>query len=174
MKVSNQSCIEFVNNTAANAGEQFYSGVMSSAPCMFTVVDYSISIKFAGNTAKQSIGHHMYGSCVRQAGCGYLHRASKVGKPYCSFNATSKNFIPINISFLHPNLTETLSPISSAPTRVCLCNSGKPQCMNQMLINVKVYRGERFTLSASVVGYDFGTTIGSIYANFYSLSQLIF
>ena len=36
----------------------------------------------------------------------------------------------VNISF-DPGLNETLSPVSSAAQRVCLCDSnGKPQCAN--------------------------------------------
>ena len=64
-------------------------------------------------------------------------------------------------------LNETLSPVSSAPQRVCLCDSdGKPQCANISYIftNTRVYRGETITLPACIKGFDFGTAVGTIHA----------
>ena len=77
-----------------------------------------------------------------------------------------------SISF-DPGFNETLSPVSSAPQRVCLCNSdGKPQCANISYIftDTSVYRGGTITLPACIVGYDFGTTVGtrSLYSDFLS------
>ena len=34
--------------------------------------------------------------------------------------------------------------------------------------NISTYRGETFTLSACIVGYDFGTTVGTIHARFFN------
>ena len=69
------------------------------------------------------------------------------------------------------------SPLTLASTRsylryplllsVCLCDSnGKQQCANISYIftNTSVYRGETITLLAFIVGYDFGTTVGTIHA----------
>ena len=61
------------------------------------------------------------------------------------------------------------SSVSSDPTRVCLCNSNsQPECKNSafILINRSIHLGEVFTISAVVVGGDYGVTIGNIYANF--------
>ena len=80
--------------------------------------------------------------------------------------------------YFDPGLNKTLSAVSSAPQRVCLCDSnGLPQCakMSQIFTNISVYRGEAFRVSAYVVGYNFGTTIGIVHAGFLdnsSLSQL--
>ena len=38
--------------------------------------------------------------------------------------------------------------------------------VSQIFTNISVYHGEEFKLSACVVGYDLGTTSGSVYANF--------
>ena len=87
------------------------------------------------------------------------------GKPYC-WCQYQEVYGHINFS---SNLNETLSPVSSAPRRVCLCDSdGKPQCANlsQIFVNVSVYRGETFSLLAHVIGYDFGTTVGIVHAGF--------
>ena len=64
-----------------------------------------------------------------------------------------------------------LSPVSSDPLRVCICDkSGKPQCNNTEYIymNQTIHPGERFTVPAVVVGWDFGTTVGVVYTGFHS------
>ena len=88
------------------------------------------------------------------------------GKHHC-FGPFDKPDRYINVFSFDPGLNEILSPVSSAPQRVCLCDSnGKPQCANISYIftNTSVYRGETITLPACIVGYDFGTTVGTIHA----------
>ena len=171
IKVGYQSIIQFVNNTAFDVGGAVYSEMQSAAPCMFMVTDYSAKISFIGNHANHSVGHHMYGTSVRDDKCDSEHvdLANKQGKPYCWHRfETRKSYEYIKISF-DPDLNATLSPVSSTPRRVCLCGSnGKPQCANfsQIFTNVSIYRGETFTLSASIVGYDFGTTFGIVHTGF--------
>ena len=60
-----------------------------------------------------------------------------------------------------------LSPVASDPTRVCFCdNNGRPQCKEAPLVlNETRYPGEKFNISLVLVGYDFGTVTGSIYAH---------
>ena len=165
--VGYQSSIQFVNNTAFDVGGAVYS--QSSQPCIFMITDYSAKVSFIGNYAQRGVGHHMYGASIRDISCSkeiiiYLNGQ---GKPHCS-NHLGGLHGELNISF-DPGLNETLSPVSSAPQRVCLCDSnGKPQCANFSYIftNTSVYRGETITLPARIVGYDFGTTIGMIQARF--------
>ena len=62
----------------------------------------------------------------------------------------------------------SLSLISSDPLRVCLCNqSGLPDCK---LIDDptphSIYPGQTISISAVVVGQDWGTVAGSVYAQF--------
>ena len=68
----------------------------------------------------------------------------------------------------------TLSLISSDPLRVCLCNqSGLPDCM--LLVDPTVhsiYPGQTISISAVVVGQDWGTVAGSVYAQFLHQSTL--
>ena len=61
-----------------------------------------------------------------------------------------------------------LSPISSAPSRVCFCNAtGQPDCLTVADPTQHViYPGQTITISAVVVGQDFGTTTGSVFAQF--------
>ena len=170
--VSSLSRIQFVNNTASDVGGGVYTETQSEAPCLFLITDYSAAITFIGNHANHSIGHHMYGTSVRGDRCDQQHimnSLNKQGKPYCWHYAHEKSLGHINISFT----PETLSPVSSAPHRVCLCDSNGPQCANISYIstNISVYRGESFTLSACVVGYNFGTTTGVVYARFHNSTR---
>ena len=63
----------------------------------------------------------------------------------------------------------TTSSVTSDPKRVCLCNDkGKPECANLEYIFAKQqprYPGEMFSVSATLVGYDFGTVPGIVYSN---------
>ena len=67
------------------------------------------------------------------------------------------------------NISETsLSLISSDPLRVCLCNQSElPDCM--LLDDPtphSIYPGQTISISAVVVGQDWGTVAGSVFAQF--------
>ena len=66
------------------------------------------------------------------------------------------------------SLQSGLSLISSAPSRVCLCNgTGQPDCLTVADSTTHViYPGQTITISAVVVGQDFGTVTGSVFAHF--------
>ena len=61
-----------------------------------------------------------------------------------------------------------LSLISSAPSRVCLCNeTGQPDCLTVADPTTRVmYPGQTITIPAVIVGQDFGTVNGSVFAQF--------
>ena len=163
--VGYQSSIQFKNNTAFDVGGAVYS--QSTQPCIFMITDYSAKVSFVRNYAQRGVGHHMYGASVRDRSCsrGTIISVNGQGKPHCSYTHNEPEGY-VNISF-DPGLNEILSPVSSDPQRVCLCDSnGKPQCANISYIftDTSVYRGETITLPACIVGYDFGTTVGTIHA----------
>ena len=70
-----------------------------------------------------------------------------------------------NISNISQN---GLSLISSDPSRVCLCNgTGLPDCLTLADPTPhSIYPGQSINISAVVVGQDFGTVAGSVYAQF--------
>ena len=70
-----------------------------------------------------------------------------------------------NISNISQN---GLSLITSDPSRVCLCNrSGQPDCLIVAdPTQHSIYPGQSINISAVVVGQDFGTVSGSVYAQF--------
>ena len=82
--------------------------------------------------------------------------------------ATGSNCLQQFKQFSVINQTNTMSVISSQPSRVCVCNStGYPDCLRVFYTHT-VYPGESISLQAVVVGQDFGTGAGSIYGQFLS------
>ena len=71
----------------------------------------------------------------------------------------------------------SLSLITSAPSRVCLCHDGhlvQPNdCLSVTEPTIHVYPGQTITLPAVVVGQDFGTVTGFVSAKFLSSSYTI-
>ena len=67
----------------------------------------------------------------------------------------------------------TLSPVSSDPSRVCLCADDEPDCLTifETMQNNEhgIYPGQTLMISAVVVGQNFGTFAGSVYAQFVKL-----
>ena len=60
-----------------------------------------------------------------------------------------------------------LSTITSNPSRVCFCKDAEPDCLTVAdPIPHHVYPGQTITIPAVVVGQDFGTVTGSVYAKF--------
>ena len=97
------------------------------------ITDYSAKISFTGNSAQCGVGHHMYGASVRGATCDkkYIGLANEQGKPHCWLQDQEADGY-VNISF-DPGLNETLSPVSSAPQRVCV--SVTPMVNHSVLIS---------------------------------------
>ena len=58
-----------------------------------------------------------------------------------------------------------LSIISSDPTGVCICDSGRPNCSKKLLFR-KVFPGESLNISAAVVGQGDGVVPGVVRADF--------
>ena len=117
--------------------------------CFFTFNSYSSRVLFEENSAKKGVGMHIYGGSVK----------------LCMNSLCNKDIV----SYM-PNITNSLSPVSSSPMRACVCDvSGKPQCAKSSYIfknSYNVYRGEYFNITMVLVGYDFGVTTGAISARF--------
>ena len=69
-----------------------------------------------------------------------------------------------------------LSLISSAPTQVCLCNeTGQPDCLTVADPRTRVmYPGQTITIPAVIVGQDFGTVQGSLFAQFFNNTDSVY
>ena len=68
-----------------------------------------------------------------------------------------------------------LSLISSTPSRVCLCNKiGQPDCLTVADPTTRViYPGQTITIPAVVVGQDFGTVTGSVFAQLFHTTDSV-
>ena len=159
------------NNTALDVGGGVYAVVIPNAPCFYYPgVGYTGyengTIKFVGNTAKNGIGQHIYGSSsTLDSRCSYEYFSNHPTKPFC--------YLYHNIFTFEPDQSTIPSVVSSEPKRICVCDSingfNLPQCARLSKIfvgNIQVYSGETFLLSVAVVGYDFGTTKGTVHAGF--------
>ena len=146
VKVGSDSHIEFRYNSAITYGGAIY---VDDKRCLFTFSNYSSMVLFEKNSANEHVGDHIYGASVKTCMNSFCYQ---------------------DIVSYMPNTS--LSPVSSPPKRVCLCDAeGKPKCaeLNSIFFNLhKVYRGELFNVSVVLVGYDFGVTTGAINAAFFT------
>ncbi len=153
------SSITFKENRASEIG-----GAISSEPgcaqgnCFysltFDVDEHStsipVSIVFENNAAVS--GSDIYG--------GGLQNNCEVTP-----NGTDSCYIQNSIFTF---LNRTASSIYTSPKRVCLCDENdEPQCANidYIFYNVSAAPGEKFTLRAVLVGDDFFSVVGGVYAS---------
>ena len=111
---------------------------------IFMITDYSTKISFTGNYAQRGVGHHMYGASIRDDSCSIesIIFVNKQGKPHRFYHDDKPDSSGyVKIFSLDPGLNKILSPVSSAPQRVCLCDSnGKPQCASSSIIHFQKYQ----------------------------------
>ena len=158
LKIVSGASVSFINNSALDRGgaifidpaffqELVLMKLTSHFDCFYQVIDSEHSddktctLRFANNSAKYG-GNDIYGASLSSDFCPEFQ--------YCQLEVGKS------------------SSVSSDPTRVCLCDdSGVPQCNNNsfIFVNLEVHPGEIFTVSAILVGGDFGPTIGVIQAN---------
>ena len=106
--------------------------------------DSYYSIRFANNSAVNG-GNDIYGVSAR-----------RFCNPFCIYSIDFES-------------DEDFSSLSSNPTRVCQCDeTGVPQCLVRSYVytNLTIYPGDTLSVSAVVVGGDFGPTTGTVYAGF--------
>ena len=168
------SYLHLINNHATNHGGVFYiineefflagdllneNGAIHNAPVFYPQTTCFLNVKgsrlhtrltFVNNTAGKG-GDILYGGLVA---LGWDSDWNCLN----SFKNSS-------------NISQTsLSLISSAPYRVCLCNvAGEPDCLTAADPNTHyIYPGQTIPLSVAVVGQDFGTIAGPV-LNLHSL-----
>ena len=166
ISITENSQMYFSNNHARDIGGVFYIStklhfythhstiannyIASQTICFLTVEGNRLhtQLSFVNNTAGKG-GDAIYGGELELGWDGDLN---------CLLGFK-------NVSNVSQN---TLSLISSAPSRVCLCDtSGKPDCLKIFsAIDGLVYPGQTINISAVAVGQDFGTVAGSVYAQF--------
>ena len=172
MIVSEDSHITFKNNHARTSGGAIYltttytksqvpSGKMSlKIECFIQVEGHypQHHLTFMNNTAGLG-GDELYGGGLQHAcnhKCDHITPTKKIETCLSEF---------LTVSDIR---NSTLSNISSDPSRVCLCVDDKPDCVN-IFKTVQTnghgpYPGQTIEISAVVVGQNFGTVSGAVYA----------
>ena len=167
LNVDSNTTVNFINNTATDTGGAIYVtndknrfAYPEYVPCFYQLLDYGAdsnwyNIRFENNTARNG-GDHIYGESMHSCACYAVPIVSEDD----DVNIIPTYCVQKQVFSYHPNST---SSISSDPTRVCLCDHGKPNCYKFKQLNIEIHPGEQFTLSAVIVGADLGTTIGAVY-----------
>ena len=171
--VSEQSNVVFSNNSASQYGAAFY--VFDDE-----LPETSISIGDLINTGTSSF--ITYGSqCFIQmngtrSDTAYLtfinNTAVKGGDVLYGGQVTSGYDGDWNCLLSFKNISDmtyqsSVRQITSAPSRVCLCNDTSPDCL--IVVDPtphNLYPGGTLAVSAAVVGQDFGMVSGDVYAYF--------
>ena len=164
--------VVFVDNADLYVSQEGYNSF-----CFYGIeqVDSNYSLNFDGNVAEKG-GDHIFGASLKSS-CTSAFQGNTCDKIGTCSLASYEILTDSNFKF-HPaiNATESLSAISSKPTRVCLCNgSGQPQCtdIDSIFYELHIYPGEHFTIPVVIVGGDFGITIGVVYAYFDNVQECI-
>ena len=131
-------------------------------------------LSFSNNKAEHG-GEHIYGALMQSNCIVYAPLGTNFpsGKVLIVHGYDVYNTQPL--FDYKPNLTNSLSPISSNPLRVCLCDANENhtvpiniQCtsISDIFLSRDIFPGEMFHISTTIIGADFGTTTGSVYAQF--------
>ena len=157
--------VSFINNRAISVGGAIFvdSGALTilsysyfpHLPCFYQILhpfesNYSFELTFTNNSAGLG-GNDIYGTPL---------------KGNCQESRNSPFYFDAYKQFRFN--TNSLSPVSGSPSRVCVCENDIPQCTDPLRIfmNRSVYPEERITIPVVVVGGDFGTTVGNVYHGF--------
>ena len=149
----------YTTNTVGLPSDSSYDEFTVLSDCFMEVEGgYSQArLTFKNNSAAQG-GDIVYG--------GSLGRACRLSTQVCD----TCQFKFLSVSSIE---TSTLSPVSSDPSRVCVCAYDKPDCLTilETIQNNEhgIYPGQTLMISAVVVGQNFGTVAGSVYAQFVKL-----
>ena len=179
---TDDSNIQFENNHAINYGGVFY---------IETEESYGTSMSLQDIVSENDIGTRTTSTTecfVRVEGSRSHHRLTFINNTagrggdvlYGGFVALGYDG-DWNCLLSFKNISDMsqqsgLSLISSAPSRVCLCNeAGQPDCLTVADPTTRdIYPGQNITIPAVVVGQDFGTVTGSVFAQFLHTTDSVY
>ena len=178
MILSEDSHITFKNNYARTTGGAIYIATTYikmrifavffpilgiTTECFIEVEGYpQHHLIFLNNRAGLG-GNELYGGGLQYA-CNHNCKRS----PYTVAPERRSDTCLIEFLTVSDVKNSTLSNISSDPSRVCLCIDEKPDCLN-IFKTIQTnrhgpYPGQTIEISAVVVGQNFGTVSGAVYA----------
>jgi len=162
----------FINNYAEHVGGAIFAEETKGEVCFLQLAtpyskcseikyNHHLSFVFTNNTAHNG-GDAIYGGSLQRCITGHCtgeQTPIPIVGAYIFIN-NCWNVVQYNTGY-----GSILSLVSSAPSRVCLCEDGEPDCLTTFANDTR-YPGETFTISAVVVGQGFGTADGTVYAQF--------
>ena len=177
-----KSNVSFLSNSADDVGGAIFvesSSIMyeendphTDAKCFYQFPEWQsslanddyTSVMFKNNYARNG-GHHIYGSSLKSYCVVY---------PVAGFFDNIIRSIDPDVLRLFHFDDQVVSPISSNPSRVCIVEqaasnqSFSEDCTNtsQIFRSLAAIPGEEFYLEAVLVGGEFGTGTGAVYAQF--------
>ena len=116
----------------------------------------NVSVRFINNTAHNG-GNVLYGGEIDFCLIGN-DVASNLSLIF-GFDLLTQDHI-----FLYEPSNDS-SRLSSAPTRMCLCENGVPNCVKLFTTVHGIYAGQTFSVSVVAVGQRFGVANGTVYAH---------
>ena len=167
--------IVFTNNYAEHVGGAIFADETAedemcflqlathNSQCSGFINNPYLSFVFTNNTAYHG-GDAIYGGSLQHCIAGHC-KGEKHYHPIPIVGAYVFIMNYWNLVQYDTGHHSNLSLISSAPSRVCLCEDERPDCLT-MFINNTRYPGETFSISAVAVGQGFGTADGTVYTQF--------
>jgi len=167
--LNNGTTIGFFNNTSLDRGGAIliegsvypttYGVLLSYPACTYQLpldvlvpITLQVSLIFENNSAVYG-GDNIFGAALQGD---------------CSLQLNAEPFSYQIQDQIFEFRTESPSPVSGIPRRVCLCAEGQRlQCAHDtfnFIKNIAVSPGEKFNVSLAVVGDDFGLTVSNVYA----------
>ena len=177
LNISRNANVTFSDNYAISKGGAIYVNnptevvkVFPTSDCFYHLLQYdenaSYNVNFVNNHAVNG-GSHIFGAPLRSDCTAAVTESGDKIPSYKIINSSQV------FHFDDPGLSNNSkdSAVTSSPSRLCLCDkSGTPQCVDQnkiFVFNITHYPGEFFSLSAVLVGADFGPTIGIVHAHLF-------
>ena len=158
--------VDFTNNSAEEVGGAVF--IDNNDECFYVAESghsrSSCKLHFHNNKAKNG-GDHIYGTSFMSDCPNHPHKFPSESQQTTLGANWSSLFVFEQPSF---NNGDSLSVVSSTPSRVCLCNDeGQPACtdIDKIFVKIKSCLGEVIEIPVVLVGADFGTTIGNIHAS---------
>ena len=169
--ITGNTQIDFIENQAEKVGGAIYiqglpeplSIETDSQKCFYQLP----SVHNVGVLATLNSTLNFYNNTAGGGGEDIYGASLKLPCYISDERVTSHNVARANVFLFHSLPKGHRSSISSDPQRVCLCDDyGIPQCANAYYIIQEQTRfpGEKFNISAVLVGYEFGTVSGTVYA----------
>ena len=176
--ITDYSNIQFQNNRAINYGGVFYIDTEESyqrTASLQDIIEYKVRYKSVGSliTSRTACFVHVEGS-RSHARFTFINNTAGRGGDVLYGELVALGYDGdwnCLLSFKNvSNMSQQsgLSLISSTPSRVCLCNeTGQLDCLTVADPTTRnIYPGQTITIPAVVIGKDFGTATGSVFAQF--------